>query len=67
MRTQDTGSCFDEIAGLMEEMVARVVEHEAKPPRPTQRDLQYQREQALVKSAFARRMASYSASKNGEG
>ncbi len=51
----------------MEEMVARVVEHEAKPPRPTQRDLQYQREQALVKSAFARRMASYSASKNGEG
>lgn len=60
LRQQDPGSYFDEIADLMEDLIARVVLAEEKPPRPTQRDLEYRREQALIKSALARRMASYS-------
>ena len=66
LREQDPGSYFDEVADLMEELIARIVEHEAKPEPRTQRDIEHEREQNRVKDARARRMASYSASKNGE-
>ena len=66
LREQEPGSYFDEIADLMEQLIARVVEHEAKPEPLSQRAIEFEREQALVMSALARRMASYSAAKKSE-
>ena len=60
LRKQDPGSYFDEIAVLMEELIARVVADEARPEPRTQRAVEYEREQNRIKDALGRRMASYS-------
>jgi hypothetical protein len=66
LRKQDPGSYFDEIADLIEELIARVVAHEARPEPRTKRAVEYELEQNRIKDALARRMVGYSsAAKDG--
>jgi len=66
LREQDPGSYFDEIADLMEELIARVVLAEEKPTRPSPREVALREHEVRVGKALARRMASYSTEKTGE-
>lgn len=61
-----TGSYLEEIAVLIEELIARVVRAEERPTPLSARAVEYEREQDLIKKALARRMASYSSAAKDE-
>ncbi len=60
LREQEPGSYFDEVADLMEELIARVVLAEEKPGQPSPREVALREHEIRVGKALARRMASYS-------
>ena len=60
LREQDPGSYFDEIADLIEELIARVVPHEERPEPLTAQQIESEQQRVLVGKALARRMANYS-------
>jgi hypothetical protein len=61
-----SGSYLEEIAGLIEELIARVVRAEERPTPPSQREVNLRKHELLVGEALARRAARYSSAAKDE-